>query len=204
MTSSTQESTALRLMDAAERLFAAHGVAAVSFRQLAAEARANVAAVHYHFGSKDALLEQVLLRHMRTIANHRMHLLEDRLALDAMPPLEAWVHLLLVPLFHLIDTEGEQGRAYVRLMWRCQSERPEWVTALGEQYFSESLACMRHYLKAALPGAPHSLLHTRANLAVRLSFDVLAGAPEAAMREQLTQFLCAGLGAPLHPDEKRP
>ncbi|MDP2774389.1 MAG: helix-turn-helix domain-containing protein, partial [Nocardioides sp.] len=48
--------TERRLLLAAERLFAQQGIAATSLRSIMAAAEANVAAVHYHFGSKDELL----------------------------------------------------------------------------------------------------------------------------------------------------
>ena len=49
--------TERRLLLAAERLFAEHGIAAVSLRAIMAAAGANVASVHYHFGSKATLVE---------------------------------------------------------------------------------------------------------------------------------------------------
>ena len=51
------EATRQRLLDAAERLFAQSGYASVSVRAVTGKARQNVAAVNYHFGSKDGLLE---------------------------------------------------------------------------------------------------------------------------------------------------
>ncbi|MDR0338538.1 MAG: TetR/AcrR family transcriptional regulator [Planctomycetaceae bacterium] len=43
------------LLDAASRLFAAHGFDKVSTRMIAQEANANLGSIHYHFGSKEAL-----------------------------------------------------------------------------------------------------------------------------------------------------
>src|ERR1700759_5702201 len=56
------DTTRDRLLDAAERLFAEHGFQATTMRTLTAEAAANIAAVNYHFGSKQALLEAVMHR----------------------------------------------------------------------------------------------------------------------------------------------
>ena len=47
--------TGERILDAAERLFMAHGYEGTSMRQITSEAGVNLAAVNYHFGSKDAL-----------------------------------------------------------------------------------------------------------------------------------------------------
>ena len=51
-----------RILDAAERLFADEGFAATSLRQITAEAGVNLAAVNYHFGSKESLLTAVFER----------------------------------------------------------------------------------------------------------------------------------------------
>jgi AcrR family transcriptional regulator len=51
-----------RILDTAERLFAERGYSATSLRAIIAEADVNLASVHYHFDSKEALLEAVFLR----------------------------------------------------------------------------------------------------------------------------------------------
>ena len=48
-----------KILDAAERLFAEHGFASTSMRDITTEADVNLAAVNYHFGSKLALLQAV-------------------------------------------------------------------------------------------------------------------------------------------------
>jgi AcrR family transcriptional regulator len=55
-------STRAALLDAATALFATHGYAATSVRAITTRARANLGAITYHFGSKAALFEAVLLR----------------------------------------------------------------------------------------------------------------------------------------------
>ena len=58
----THFSTKERLLTAAEQLFAEHGFAATSLRQLTGHADVNVAAVNYHFGSKENLITEVFRR----------------------------------------------------------------------------------------------------------------------------------------------
>ncbi|MGO4839574.1 TetR/AcrR family transcriptional regulator, partial [Rhizobiaceae sp. 2RAB30] len=61
-----------RLMDVAERLFAELGYSNVSTRNIADEANANSAAVHYHFGSKDGLLDAVFRRRLDPLNRERI------------------------------------------------------------------------------------------------------------------------------------
>jgi len=64
-----------RILDTAERLFSEQGYAATSLRGIIAEAGVNLAAVHYHFHSKEALLEAVILRRSVPANRERLALL---------------------------------------------------------------------------------------------------------------------------------
>ena len=68
--------TERRLLLAAERLFAERGVDAVSLRTINTAAGTNVASLHYHYGSKEALLEALIRERSREIRNSRSSLLE--------------------------------------------------------------------------------------------------------------------------------
>src|SRR5438128_11520727 len=56
--------TRTRILDAAEELFMQHGFEGTSMRLLTAKAGVNLAAVNYHFGSKDALVEALFRRRL--------------------------------------------------------------------------------------------------------------------------------------------
>lgn len=64
MPGSSQFSTKQRILEAAEDLFARHGFTGTSLRQVTSAAKVNLAAVNYHFGSKDHLIEEVLRRRL--------------------------------------------------------------------------------------------------------------------------------------------
>jgi AcrR family transcriptional regulator len=59
--------TKIRLLDTAERLFSDRGFEAVSHRDIAAAAAVNLAAVNYHFGSKDRFIRAVIKRRIDSI-----------------------------------------------------------------------------------------------------------------------------------------
>ena len=77
-----ENGTKERLLDAAEQLFASQGPSATSIRQVTTAARANLAAVHYHFGSKLDLLRAVMGRHVAPVNADRLGRLERRPQLD--------------------------------------------------------------------------------------------------------------------------
>lgn len=68
--------TERRLLLAAERLFAERGIDAVSLRAIMAAAGTNVASVHYHFGSKTALVEALISDRSGQVSTRRAQLLD--------------------------------------------------------------------------------------------------------------------------------
>ena len=68
--------TTERILDAAERLFADHGFEGTSIRDIVDSAKVNLAAIHYHFRSKEALLEAVLTRRISLVNGARLERLE--------------------------------------------------------------------------------------------------------------------------------
>ncbi len=79
-TTSGGDPTRERLLDSAERLFARHGFAATSVRDLTREADCNLASVNYHFGSKQNLYEQMFARLLEQLRRQREAALSDGLA----------------------------------------------------------------------------------------------------------------------------
>src|SRR6476661_10749602 len=72
----TPGATKDRILDAAEALFMEHGFEATSLRALTAAAGVNLAAVNYHFGSKEELFQSVLTRRLDPMNQERIDLLE--------------------------------------------------------------------------------------------------------------------------------
>src|SRR4051794_28115321 len=107
------EPTHVRLLDAAERLIGERGVDAVSLRAINAAAESNVAAAHYHFGSKEALVRAVLDRRMAVLAEERYARLAD-LAHEPAPSARAVAEVVVRPLFDL--SYDDDGTSYVRFL----------------------------------------------------------------------------------------
>src|SRR5512138_2219156 len=73
--SGPQFSTKDRILGAAEELFALHGFAGTSLRQVTSRADVNIAAVNYHFGSKENLVNEVFRRRMDDMSAQRQDML---------------------------------------------------------------------------------------------------------------------------------
>src|SRR5436853_4419176 len=91
--------TTERIMDAAERLFADHGFEGTSIRDIVEAAKVNLAAIHYHFRSKEALLEAVLTRRISIVNEARLQRLQavETAAGSRSPSVEAVLRAFIVP-----------------------------------------------------------------------------------------------------------
>jgi AcrR family transcriptional regulator len=112
-----RDATATRekLLDAAARLFAERGIAAVSLTEInTAAGQRNSSALQYHFRSRDGLLEQLVRRHVPVIAAHRRLLLAEATALPHPDPRQA-AAAFVVPIADMLRGDW-RDRAFVRII----------------------------------------------------------------------------------------
>lgn len=110
------EQTKKLLLDTAERLFSEHGFDAVSLREirLAAGAR-NTAAMQFHFGDRDGLVDALIERHMPRIAAIQQDLYDRMVADRREHDLRSQVEVLVRPSAEYL-TLGFSERAWVKIM----------------------------------------------------------------------------------------
>ena len=101
------------IMATALRLFAQRGIDAVSLNEIVQVAKVNAAAIHYHFGSKDGLIEAIL-RHNASALGERRNELLDELERRRRPSLRDVVKAMVDPIIELKQTPT--GLDYVRFL----------------------------------------------------------------------------------------
>jgi TetR/AcrR family transcriptional regulator, regulator of cefoperazone and chloramphenicol sensitivity len=108
-------STRARLVRAGERLFAAQGIDRVQLRDINELAgQRNESALHYHFGSRQGLLDLILAKHGDDVQDGTRRRLEGRPAKDAVTDLHLLIGALVVPLSEKL--RSEDGRDYLRIL----------------------------------------------------------------------------------------
>ena len=111
-----------RILAAAEQLFGEKGFSSVSLRQVTSAAEVNLAAVNYHFGSKDGLIEAVLRRNVEPINAERLRMLDEyESAASASVELERIVEAFLRPGIVSLS-HSEHGRRLLQLYGRVHAE----------------------------------------------------------------------------------
>jgi AcrR family transcriptional regulator len=136
-----EHETRTRILDAAEELFMQHGFGATSMRLLTAKAGVNLAAVNYHFGSKDALIEAVFRRRVDPMNAARVAELEKLEADAAGRPLspEAIIRAFIGPSLRLVEDAKSGGRNFIRLLGRSYSEPSKPIRALIGQLYGGTM-----------------------------------------------------------------
>lgn len=155
------KSTRDEIMDVAERLFGEHGFDGTSLRQLTKAADVNLAAVNYHFRSKEGLLDAIFERRLVPMNRERIDLL-DR-ALSATPPggrpeLEAIIHALVWPPLRLWRQEDSGGHHFIKLIGRIHQDPRSEVKQMFHRYFDTIEKRFVEAMQRACPELPQSEL----------------------------------------------
>jgi AcrR family transcriptional regulator len=175
-----------RLMDASEQLFAEHGWNAVSIRAIVAAADVNLAALHYHFRSKEQLLSEIFAARAKPIAEERLRLLAE-IDLKKSPSLDKILEAFLRPALTIGSDDRFGGRAFVKLRARLSME-PEAVSRkILAKAFDESSGEFLKALALALPNIPQADLEWRFHFMLGSMFYTMA---DAGRIQSLTDGRC--------------
>jgi AcrR family transcriptional regulator len=140
------------LLNVAEQRFGEGGYEGTSLRAITVAAAANIAAVNYHFGSKEALLRAAVARAMAPVNTERRRRL-DQLEAGGSPTPEELIRAFIEPGLELVLRKGERGAVVARFIGRIAFDPSRRIREL---YAAESDPIESRYLAAlqrALPQA---------------------------------------------------
>lgn len=208
--------TRSRILDAAEALFVEHGLDGTSMRMITAAAGVNLAAVNYHFGTKDSLIHEVFKRRLGELNQARIAAL-DRAEAQArgqgagLKPSQVLEAFFTPSLEMVADTAGG-GRTFMQLLGRTYTEPNAFVRKFLAEEYAETLQRFLQALYESLPGVPREEILWRFHFMMGATSYAIAGTDAlqlfaghfddedpARMLPRLISFLLGGLRAPL-PD----
>jgi AcrR family transcriptional regulator len=209
--------TKSRILDAAEELFMEHGFEATSLRLITAAAGVNLAAVNYHFGSKEELFEAVLTRRLDPMNQDRMALLtryEAAAGGEGQPQLtcEKIISAMFIPALKLARDHEQGGKNFLRLLGRAYADPAPFIREFLSSQYAEMIARFRAAFGRALPHLPREEVSWRLHFVMGALSYTLAGTdalkmiaqfhPEEVHNDELllkrlAPFLAAGLRAPM-------
>ena len=209
----TSADTKTRILDAAVGLFMEHGFEATSLRSLTSSAGVNLAAVNYHFGSKEELFQAVLTRRLDPMNKERIELL-DKLEREAgAKPIscERILFAMLIPALRLARDEERGGKHFLRLVGRAYADPAPFIRHFLSEQYAEMIGRYKEAFHKALPHLSRQELTWRLHFVMGALSYTLLGADLLKLFDQVTPgsrdndelllqrlapFLVAGLKAP--------
>ena len=197
-------STKDRILGAAEELFAQHGFAGTSLRQVTSLAAVNIAAVNYHFGSKENLVNEVFRRRMDVMSAQRLSRLREAQAArpgQLEPVLAAFVEPALA-----MAQDKHGGGAFIRVIARAYAEKNDGLRKFLSDQYGHVLRDFAKAIAGCVPELGKEALYWRLDfLAGALTYAMAdfglikrpSGVSEAAHRQraaqELIRFAAAGI-----------
>ena len=203
-----------RILDTAEALFMEHGFEATSLRAITAAATVNLAAVNYHFGSKEELFQAVLTRRLDPMNQERLDLL-TRLEGEVEPaPLscEQILSAMFVPALRLARDPERGGKNFLRLLGRAYADPAPFIRKFLAGQYATMIERFKSAFARALPELPKKELSWRLHFIMGALSYTLAGTDalrliaelnpaetgnDEALLHRLAPFLLAGLQSPV-------
>lgn len=204
-------STKKRILQAAEELFAEHGIAATSLRQITARASVNLAAVNYHFGSRDALIEAAYARRLEPLNQARLQRLDELEGRAAGKPLALpdIVRAFIEPVLRIARDPELGGPLFVRLFGQSYTDTSTRFEKFFNGQYRDVLARFSAALGRTLPALGSEDLYWRLHFMIGATaytiadtqlLRLIAGSSHTADVEhtlaRLEPFLIAGFEAP--------
>lgn len=167
--------TATRILDVAERLFVEHGFEATSLRMITQQAEVNLAAVNYHFGSKDALFESVFMRRIGPFVTVCLTELDALEQSGQTLTAEKLVLTFIKPCLALSKDPSRGGAMFVRLMSRTLVENHRLLREALNQQYSVFVQRYTSAFQTALPQFGAEEIAWRMHFAFGVMFNAFSG-----------------------------
>ena len=204
--SSASMPTKERILGAAEELFARHGFEGASLRQLTAAAGVNLAAVNYHFGSKDRLIEEVFRRRLDQLNGRRMAALQ-KIAGEPDTTVEDVLAAFIKPALEL--SHDGNGSLFMRVLARAFAEHDDTLRKFLSDNYGHVMRQFTAEFARLLPQLSKEELYWRVDLVTGALTHAMSGfgmiqrksdVPEehhrAQTAEHLIRFAASGLKSP--------
>lgn len=180
------------ILDAAEQLFAERGLDAVSLRTINTEAGYSVAALHYHFGTRDGLIKALLARTQPPMLERRARMIQILRESGDPPSVHGIAAALVMPLAASVLDDPMRGSRRLRFLARLYFDRSTWMSST----LDDSLEVFVPLLRRALPHVDPQTLVTRWIMAAELTLGFVSRLPtfESGLTKAKRSELEAALG----------
>lgn len=162
--------TRRRIIRVAEKLFAEQGVEGVSIRAVNAACGTGAASIHYHFGSREKLLEAVVQDHGADVASEIRNGFIELRDRDKPPTPRELVEALAGPAISLIERQPTRGLRWVKIIAQLSLANDRML----EDMFADVNELIAGQVARAFPGVEADQVTLRWTVATRTLFQMLS------------------------------
>lgn len=195
-----------QILDAAEDLFAKHGLHGVTLKDVAKRVGVHHTLLNYYFADKKTLFDAVFARRAVITSERRMTALDEYdVATKGKPTVEGALRAFLDTDLDLYIEGGERWKNYAQLSAQV-ANTPEWGAELMDEHFDPVVLRLIGLLKKALPDCAEedvfwgyhfvsgALLLTlaRTGRIDKLSGGICKSEDFVAVKERMASFMAAG------------
>src|SRR6185503_4404775 len=193
--------TKSKILDAAEKLFGMNGFEGTSLRDITTAADVNLAAINYHFQSKDSLIDAIIARRIEPVNKKRLELLD---AAGTRPTVEQILRAFMAPVMEVkVD-------ALVPLIGRILSNPEVFVERVFHKHLAPVSQRFIEALSKALPDLQPSEILWRLHFSVgvmtqtmlwgriypKITNGICDISDRGALVDRVVRFVAAGFRAP--------
>ncbi|MEH6472863.1 MAG: TetR/AcrR family transcriptional regulator [Halopseudomonas sp.] len=179
------KSTVHRILDTAVELFAEKGFEQTSVRDITQAAGVNLAAINYHFGSRDALIHAVAERYLTPLCRDMERQLDDHEASDVELTLEDLLELLISSMLKAVERDSQGVCLFMRLVGQAYLSSDDTLRSFLDRRYGRSFRRLLDHLSRKVPQLSQSEFYWRCHFLVGAAVLPLARHGLLSDQEQL-------------------
>ena len=174
--STRSDKTRERLIRTTERLFANRGFGGLTLREVALHSQTNIASAHFHFGSKEAMVLEMLKSRIKPINEKRIEYLERARQQAKGQPLstKSIIEALLLPIGEEISKSSHSRKTLAQLVARSFTEPESFIQKMHRRFFGELCEIFVKELKRSHPNVKESEIYWNLHFAISSMLGALA------------------------------
>jgi AcrR family transcriptional regulator len=181
-------STKERILNTTEKIISEAGFSKISLRSISNEAKTNLAAVNYHFGNKEKLIEMVLERRLDNLFQLRMKLLDEIESGSSQPcNLDQVLNAFIAPALIMSNDSHQGGKQFMQVLAKAYAEKSEFLHGLLSKRYASIIKRFAIAIHRSCPNLNETTIFWRFHFIMGSLVYVMADFGAASIHSKLSE-----------------
>lgn len=181
-------STKERILNTTEKIIAEKGFSGISLRIISTQAQTNLAAVNYHFGNKDKLIEMMLERRLNNLFQLRINMLDNLEAGSSKPcNLRQILEAFIAPALTMSNDNHQGGKRFMQVLARAYAEKSTYLHTLLSTHYADVIKRFAIAIQRACVDLDKSVIYWRFHFIMGSLVYVMADFGASSRSNQLSE-----------------